>query len=312
MKPYFTVVIPLFNKEKFILNTIESVLKQSFENFEVLIVEDCSTDTSLEVISTIKSEKVKVIQHDCNKGLSASRNTGIKNANSNYVAFLDADDVWKENFLEEIFTLITTFPQAELYATNYEEVFQNNTVLLPNNYAEKLEENTIISDFFAISLAQPLYCPSSFCVKKSVFDAVGYYNETIQFGEDVDFNIRANSLFQLAYSKKSLVSYTMVSENQITQSLLGNKVITDFNSFETMETSTSLKKFLDFHRYIMAKHYKAEYNMEAYRKMKDGINPKNLNFKQRILLNAPLFFLNFIKKIKSYFLTKGIRLSTYD
>jgi hypothetical protein len=62
----------------------------------------------------------------------------------------------------------------------------------------------------------------------------------------------------------------------------------------------------------MAKHYKAEYNMEAFRKMKVGINPKNLNFKQRILLNAPLFFLNFIKKIKSFFLTKGIRLSTYD
>jgi glycosyltransferase involved in cell wall biosynthesis len=60
MKPYFTVIIPLFNKEKFILNTIDSVLKQSFENFEVLIVEDCSTDTSLEVISTIKSEKVKL------------------------------------------------------------------------------------------------------------------------------------------------------------------------------------------------------------------------------------------------------------
>lgn len=312
MKPYFTIVIPLFNKEKFILNTLNSVLKQSFNDFEVIIVEDCSTDDSFQVISTIKSEKVKVIQHDSNKGLSASRNTGIRNAKSDYIAFLDADDLWKENFLEEIHNLINHFPQAKLFATNYEEVYQNYTVLLPKNNSDKLEENTIIPDFFAISLAQPLYCPSSLCVEKSVFDFVGYYNEVIRFGEDVDFNIRANSSFKLAYSQNPLVSYTMVSENQITQSLLRDKVITDFNSFDTSETSISLKKYLDFHRYIMAKHYKAEHNIDGFEKMKKGINPKNLNLKQRVLLNAPLFFLNFIKKIKSFFLTKGMRFSTYD
>lgn len=312
MKPYFTVVIPLYNKEKFILNTLDSVLSQSFENFEVIIVEDCSTDDSFQVISTIKSEKVTIIQHDFNKGLSASRNTGIRNAKSNYIAFLDADDLWQETFLEEIHTLITKFPEAKLFATNYEEVYQNNTVLLPKNNSDKLEEQTIITDFFEISLAQPLYCPSSLCVDKSVFDTVGYYNEMIRFGEDVDFNIRANSSFKLAYSKKPLVQYAMVSENQITHSLLGNKIITDFDFYDTPEISNSLKKYLDFHRYIMAKHYKAEHNNEAFEKMKKGINPKSLNFKQRILLNAPIYFLNCTKKIKSFFLKKGVRFSTYD
>lgn len=312
MSPIFSIVIPLFNKEKFVLDAVQSVLNQTFENYEILIIEDASTDKSLEVVLGIKSEKVIVIKHDANQGLSASRNTGIKNAKSPYIAFLDADDYWKNTYLDELFLLINNFPEAKLFATNYEELFQNDLALLPKNNAENLAEKTIIPDFFAISLAQPLYCPSSFCVEKSVFDTIGFYNESIRFGEDVDFNIRANLCYSLAYSKKPLVRYTMVSENQITQSAISGKVITDFDFFDTNETSKSLKKFLDFHRYIMAKHYKTEHNALAFEKMKKGIDVKNLNFKQRILLNAPLPLLHFFKKTKGHFLAKGIRLTTYD
>lgn len=312
MSIFFSIIIPLYNKEKYVLHTLKSVLNQTFGDYEVIVVEDCSTDTSFEVISTFESEKVKIIKHDFNKGLSATRNTGIKNASSNYIAFLDADDVWKQTYLAELYLLIKSFPGAKLFATNYEELYQNNTVLLPNNNTTNLKEKTIIPDFFEISLAQPLYCPSSFCVEKSVFDTIGFYNENIQFGEDVDFNIRANLSFQLCYSKNALVKYTMLSENQITQSVISGKVITDFDFFERTTTSKSLKKYLDFHRYIMAKHFKAENNAIEFNKMKKGIDIKNLNFKQRILLNAPIFILNLVKKVKLFFLSKGIRLSTYQ
>ena len=312
MSPFFSIVIPLYNKEKYILDALQSVLNQTFENYEVIVVEDASTDKSQEVISTLKSEKVTVIKHDTNKGLSASRNTGIKNAKSNYIAFLDADDFWKDNYLEELFLLINSYPKAKLFATNYEELYQNDTILLPSNNSKNLEEKTIIHNFFEISLAQPLYCPSSFCVEKSVFETIGFYNESIRFGEDVDFNIRANLSYQLAYTKKPLVRYTMLSENQITQSLISGKIITDFDFFDTNKTSKSVKKYLDFHRYIMAKHYKTENNADEFEKMKKGIDIKNLNLKQKILLNAPIPLLNLVKKVKLFFLTKGIRFSTYD
>ena len=312
MSPFFSIVIPLYNKEKYILDALQSVLNQTFENYEVIVVEDASTDKSQEVISTLKSEKVTVIKHDTNKGLSASRNTGIKNAKSNYIAFLDADDFWKDNYLEELFLLINSYPKAKLFATNYEELYQNDTILLPSNNSKNLEEKTIIHNFFEISLAQPLYCPSSFCVEKSVFETIGFYNESIRFGEDVDFNIRANLSYQLAYTKKPLVRYTMLSENQITQSLISGKIITDFDFFDTKKTSKSVKKYLDFHRYIMAKHYKTENNADEFEKMKKGIDIKNLNLKQKILLNAPIPLLNLVKKVKLFFLTKGIRFSTYD
>ena len=161
-------------------------------------------------------------------------------------------------------------------------------------------------------MAQPLYCPSSFCVEKSVFETVGYYDETITFGEDVDFNIRANSEFLLAYSKIPLVYYLMLSENQITQSKISGKIITNFYKFETNNHSKSLKKFLDFHRYIMAKHYKLEGNYENFRKMKNGISTSSLNNKQLILLHLPSPVLKLANQIKALFLSKGIRFTTYD
>ena len=312
MKPYFSVIIPLYNKENFVLNTLKSVMNQTFTDYEIIIIEDCSTDKSLEIVSKIKNDTIRIIRHEKNKGLSASRNTGIKNANANYLAFLDADDLWKENYLQELFQLTNDFPEAKLFATNYEEFYSYNKILVPENNSKNLKNNSLIRDFFEISLAQPLYCPSSFCVEKSVFETVGYYDETITFGEDVDFNIRANSEFLLAYSKKPLVHYLMLSENQITQSKISGKIITNFDKFETNNHSKSLKNFLDFHRYIMAKHYKLEGNNENFRKMKNGISTSSLNNKQLILLNLPSSVLKFAIQIKALFLSKGIRFTTYD
>ena len=121
---FFTVIIPLYNKENFIQKTIESVLNQSFDDFEILIIEDCSTDNSKKKVLEIQSDKVKLIQHLQNKGLSASRNTGIQNANSNYVAFLDADDYWQPNFLEEMISFMKK-EKAELAYSNYARCDEN-------------------------------------------------------------------------------------------------------------------------------------------------------------------------------------------
>jgi glycosyltransferase involved in cell wall biosynthesis len=313
----FTVVIPLFNKANYISNTLESVLAQTFQDFEVIIVEDCSTDASFEVVSSIQSDKIKIIRHEHNKGLSASRNTGIKNATTKHIAFLDADDVWKPNYLETIYSLMQQFPDCKLFATNYEEIYPNQLSLLPTTKLKNQEKETVIEDFFESNLSQHIYCCCSLCVDKSVFETVGYYDEEITYGEDVDFNIRANNAFQLAYSTDVLVSYILYTENQITNTNLNNKTLTNFDNYEALGSEKpSLKKYLDFNRYIMAKFYKMEGNFEAYQKMKAGIstNPaiSGLNYKQRFLLNAPRFILNLIKKVKLYFTLKGYKITTYS
>jgi glycosyltransferase involved in cell wall biosynthesis len=311
MKPFITVVIPLYNKQNYVGKTLESVLNQSFTNFEVVLINDCSTDNSFAVVAAFDDSRIKLLSHSKNQGLSATRNTGIKNATSKYIAFLDADDLWKPDFLKEIYQLITSFPDAHLFATNYEEIIDDKITILPANGAEKLLKNGLISNYFEKSLMQPLYCPSSFCVKKEVFEKIGFYNEKITYGEDVDFNIRANLVYKLVYSTCALTQYHTVSENQITQSNFSSKKITDFDYFEKNNTNLSLKKFIDFQRYTHAKMYKMEGDFEKYNQLKDSISMSNLNWKQLILLHLPKTILNKIKSFKLKKLNKGKRITSY-
>jgi GT2 family glycosyltransferase len=185
--------------------------------------------------------------------------------------------------------------------------------MLPINIADSFPSRSIIEDYFSVSLTQPLYCPSSLCVEKSVFKTIGVFNEKITFGEDIDFNIRANQTYKLAYSKNAFVQYLTISENQITQSKLGSKTITDFNYYEKKYPENhSLKKYLDFQRYVHAKMYKLEGNISSNNKLVSEIILSNLNWKQKILLFTPSLLLRIIKNLKLQLLLKGCKISTYS
>lgn len=312
----FSVIIPLYNKENHIENTLKSVLNQSFQDFEILIIEDCSTDNSKRVSESIVSDKIKIIQHEKNKGLSASRNTGIQYSNSTYLAFLDADDFWHKNYLEKLKELTENFTEAHLFATNYTEVYSEDLAVNPSSNLKNFVNDGVIPDFFESNLHQNIYCPSSLCVKKEVFEEIGGFDANITFGEDVDFNIRANNQFKLAYSNTVLVDNIMYSENKITNSSLNNKIITDFDSYESLaKNNKNLKKYLDINRYMMASNYKKQNDIVNWRKLKKGIHKDSkisgLNIKQRILLELPPFVLRILLKWKLTLLSKGVRLSSF-
>jgi glycosyltransferase involved in cell wall biosynthesis len=308
---FFTVIIPLYNKEKYIKNAIESVLNQTFTDFELVIIDDFSSDKSAAIASTFESENVQLIYHEKNCGLSASRNTGIKKANSNYITFLDADDLWKPTFLESIFQLIQNFPEARIFGTNYEEVW-DAVIKNPCNGSEILAiDFKGYINFFKINVKQGIYNHGSVCFHKEVFEKVGYYNEDIGFSEDLDFNIRANYNFKLAYNNSVQMSYFMQTENQLTQSSLFNKTIPDFDSYENWaKTNSDLKKYLDFERYVLGKRLKKNNDLR-WKKMMATIDSRNLNWKQNILLKMPSFILNLIDKLKLFLLKLGIKTSTY-
>lgn len=311
--PFFSVIIPLYNKEKFVENTLQSVLDQTFTNYEIIIVNDCSTDSGVEKIAPYLTDSIRLIEHSKNKGLSASRNTGISNSKAKYVTFLDADDLWKPDYLTEIKSLIDKYPSAKLFATNYEEIYPENLILSPKNELIKLDNNQLIEDYFKISLGQPLYCACSLCVDKSVFDSVGFYDEKITYSEDIDFNIRANLKFSLAYSKKALVSYIIFSENQLTNSSLKNKSIPNFDKYEeAAKQNNSLKRYLDFNRYILAKRYKIEKDKANFKKLFQKISLENINWKQRLLLQIPTPVLILTIKIKQSLVKKGLKITTYS
>lgn len=305
--PFFSVVIPLYNKQNYIAATLQSVLAQTFTDFEVVIINDVSTDNSVAVAQSVKDDRVRIINHDKNKGLPGSRNTGIENATAPYVAFLDADDLWKPQFLERIHELIISYPEADLFATKYEEVYFGNIIIEP---AFKMETG-IVDNFFLRNLNKTIYCPSGLCVRKTVYDKIGVYNN-VYFAEDTDFNVRAHLHFKMAYSHEPLVIYEMHSENQITHSSMSGKTRIDHDFYENnYPDRKDLKKYLDFHRYTMARRYKLSGDYKSYKELSGKIDLNNLNFKQIVLLKSPVFVLRLVTKFKKACQKKGYNPTTY-
>ena len=310
--PFFSVIIPLYNKESYVENTLKSILNQTFTDYEVILINDCSTDTSLAKVTPFLSDKITIIHHNKNKGLSASRNTGIKNAKSDYVVFLDADDLWKPNFLETIKSLINNFEDARIYATNYEELYFDKTIK-PLNGSENFTENfSGYINFFETNLKQGIYNHGSVCFHKSVFQKAGFYDENIDFAEDIDFNIRANYFFKLAYSNSIQMIYLMQTENQLTTSSILNKRLPDFDKYEELTIDNfSLKKYLDFERYVLSKHTKIDGDINLSKKISSSIDFKNLNWKQNLLLKSPISLLQIIYKTKLFLVRNGLKFTSY-
>ena len=315
-KPFFSIIIPLYNKENFIANTLNSVFEQNFQDFEIIIIDDCSTDQSLAIANNIKNEKVTIIKHELNQGLSASRNTGIINAKAEFLVFLDADDLLKINYLDKIKFLINTFPEAGLFATNYEEIYHKKHKVKPYLGLVDFTKDGLIKDFFAVNLKQPIYCQSSICANKIVFETIGMYNTNINYSEDVDFNIRANYNFKLAYSPEKLVQYIMFDSNQITKNSIIGKKIPDFASFEHLaKNNKSLKKYLDVNRYMIASNCKKQGDLATFLKLKNQIDKdptiSGLNNKQILLMKLPSFALKTITYLKLFMLKKGLRFTSF-
>ena len=103
--PFFSIIIPVYNTSNTVNRTVLSVINQSFSNIEVIIVDDCSTDDSLEILRTyeIRDKRVKVIHHEKNEGSLVSRITGMKQAVGKYVLFLDSDDWLEKDCLEKLY-----------------------------------------------------------------------------------------------------------------------------------------------------------------------------------------------------------------
>src|SRR5690349_12484134 len=112
----FSIVVPLYNKAEYLINTIDSVLAQTFQKFEILIINDGSTDDSLRIANSIQHPSIKVFDKR-NEGVSAARNFGMDHASCEYIAFLDADDFWEPEYLEQMSVLISQNGECGMFAS---------------------------------------------------------------------------------------------------------------------------------------------------------------------------------------------------
>ena len=314
MTPLFSVVIPLYNKEKYISETLKSVVLQSFKDFEIVLVNDGSTDNSLQIAKTcLKEHKNHTIISKKNKGLSAARNTGIAASKGKIITLLDADDLWKPTYLEHLNTLHKLYPDILFFGTDYAEVYsKTKTLHTSKNIPKHFKNNSlIIDDFFKTIMQFNIITPSSFAFKASVFKTFKF-NESITFSEDIDFYLQCLTTHKLAYYYSPLVLKRNDIPNQLTQLGIVEKTITNLNTYEPKNSkNTILKRFLDTKRYHYATQYKLAKKTEEKQAMLAHLNYNNLTLKQRLLLKSPYVIHKALVQFKTYLLKHNIRLTSY-
>jgi len=210
---YFTVIIPLYNKEKHIKRAIQSVLTQTYQKFELILVDDGSTDSGLKIVSEIYDKRLKIIKKE-NGGVSSARNKGIENATYDYIAFLDADDSWYPNFLSSIYEMIKSYPKAGAYCTAYEFEKNENEIKTANINVEIKKGTYEVVDYFKGALKKPLISASSVVIKKKVFEEIGSFSEKLSRGEDLDMWIRVALNYNVIFLNDVLATYYLNATNR--------------------------------------------------------------------------------------------------
>lgn len=184
---FFSVVIPLYNKSYSIKRCIDSVLSQSFSNYEIVVVNDGSTDESTEIVKKAYSHQINsgvlTLIDKKNEGVSVARNIGVNLCASEYICFLDADDEWKQGYLEVMSELIKDFPGAVLYSQAFIKNVNNNIKKgkqgLPDGF------RGYVDDFFSSSAKGNVVVTPTACVRKEDFIKVGGFPEKVASGEDI-------------------------------------------------------------------------------------------------------------------------------
>lgn len=218
-----SVIIPLYNKAPYIRKALESVLAQTYTDYELIIVDDGSTDGSFTIAKQFIDERLKVkgkensgaetngcklspinykLIRQANSGVSAARNAGVAQAHAKYIAFLDADDWWKPTYLERMAQLISEYPDAGLYACNYVYYKPGKTHVALNiptgyiNYAKTYYESN----------AMPVWTGAAIIPRK-VYDNVGGFRENLWMAEDFDLWIRIALSNKVVFLNEPLAYY---------------------------------------------------------------------------------------------------------
>lgn len=204
-----SVVIPLYNKALCIKRTIESVLQQSYQNFEIIVVDDGSSDDGATIVREISDVRIKLVQKS-NSGVSATRNRGIQEANGEYIAFLDGDDVWEKNHLEELHSLIKEYaPEAKVFATNFIRRFPDGDFFVNRTDLSR----GIVHNYFKAYLKGTVVNSSCICVQREVLLSIGGFKTQYTMGEDLDLWSRLMRKHRLAYSPVATSIYEIDAPN---------------------------------------------------------------------------------------------------
>lgn len=245
-----SVVIPLYNKVDAIVSTLQSVFSQTYKAFEVIVVDDGSIDGSINLVKTIPEVQKRMNEGTfriiCkpNGGVSSARNAGISAAHYDYIAFLDADDLWEPTFLSEIASLISDYPEAGILGTGYsslsEGIRSRSHTNLPDGY-RGIINNPFLGNAHA-------YCSSAVCCKKEALKMIGEFDERFCYGEDLDVWWRIMLQYPAVFYNIDLATYRYdVSERLMQKKIPLNKLyVYYFEKYtEARANNSSFRHFID-------------------------------------------------------------------
>ncbi|MBN2038478.1 MAG: glycosyltransferase [Spirochaetes bacterium] len=211
--PFFSVIIPTYNRYKSVKDSIQSVLDQAFRDFELIVVDDGSTDNTSDIEEMFGSSLLYLKQS--NSGVSSARNAGIKKSSSPYIAFLDSDDIWLAGKLRKQYQFIKENPHVKIHQTEEIWIRNGRRVNSMNKHAKKCGR------LFMRSLNMCMISPSSVVLHKSLFEEYGLFDENLPVCEDYDLWLRITGNERAGLIRENLIRKTGGHESQLSRTYWG-------------------------------------------------------------------------------------------
>ena len=213
-QPFFSVIIPSYNRKPFLTKCIDSVMTQSYTDFEIIVIDDGSTDGTNNLIASYTDDRLTPIRQD-NYGVSHARNRGIEKSTGNFIAFLDSDDWWTINKLQKTADYIHNFPQIKIFHS--EEIWYRKNILLP----QKLKHKNPTGSAYESVLRICCISMSTAVVHKDVFSHIGTFHEGFEACEDYDFWLRTTNEYEVKLIPETLTLKDGGRPDQLSSSVWG-------------------------------------------------------------------------------------------
>ncbi len=200
-QPYFSVILPVFNRRNKISEAIQSVLNQSYTNWELLVIDDCSTDDTANIILAYTDSRINYLKNLKNQGPAGSRNNGIKNAKGKIISFLDSDDQYFPDFLEKTFQVLKLVnPNVGFIWTGLEVIYSSGKKI------ELWVPEITVSPYYTFLKELRIGTNSGLSIRKEVFDECGGFNESLTAAEDTELLLRIVRKYQFTQVKEPLIN----------------------------------------------------------------------------------------------------------
>lgn len=227
--PCVSIIVTTFNRQKLLRETVNSILSQTFENFELIIVDNMSEDGTKEYIGGISDNRVKYFRNPNGGVIAVNRNFGIKNSRGVYIAFCDDDDLWYPTKLDQQVTLLNKNADVTLCYTQAESFLDDKIV------APRMNRRYVYRNHFSALLRGNYFPNSSVIVRSYVFEKLGLLTENPSLREDYEMWLRIAKHYKLKGFEASLIRYRMHSSN-----VAGNRALETLRAIRTVRSVCNL------------------------------------------------------------------------